>query len=41
MAAPMSGRSFRLLTDKVLPRIASEDGYPTMVTNSQISISGM
>jgi alkanesulfonate monooxygenase SsuD/methylene tetrahydromethanopterin reductase-like flavin-dependent oxidoreductase (luciferase family) len=22
MAAPMSGRSFRLLTDKVLPRIA-------------------
>jgi hypothetical protein len=22
MAAPLSGRSFRLLTDKVLPRIA-------------------
>jgi len=25
MAAPMSGRSFRLLTDKVLPRIGNTD----------------
>ena len=29
MAAPLSGRSFRLLTDKVLPRIAEVGGVGT------------